>query len=170
MSISNLQSLQVNLGLQKDFHNNTSLFKYQFCLINYSKIMTQTSSSFKAASWIALAVGFLGFIVGIWNAEMLLNEKGYYIIILFFGLFAVVSLQKSVRDKMEGLPVTDIYYGLCWFTTVLSAVLLIVGLWNAVILPSEKGYYVFAFVLGMFGAIAIQKNTRDAKAEEISQS
>ena len=95
MSISNLQSLQVNLGLQKDFHNNTSLFKYQFCLINYSKIMTQTSGSFKAASWIALAVGFIGFIVGIWNAEMLLNEKVFYITVLFFGLFAVVSLRRN---------------------------------------------------------------------------
>ena len=170
MPICNLQSLQVNLRNEKEFHNNSSALLPQICLIKSFKIMTQTSGSFKAASWIALAVGFFGFIVGIWNAEMLLNEKGYYIIILFFGLFAVVSLQKSVRDKMEGLPVTDIYYGLCWFTTVLSAVLLIVGLWNAVILPSEKGYYVFAFVLGMFGAIAVQKNTPDAKAEEISES
>ena len=81
-----------------------------------------------------------------------------------FGLFAVVSLQKSVRDRLEKLPVTDIYYGICWFGTLLSIVLLAVGLWNATILPSEKGFYAFAFLLALFGAISVQKNTRDNMA------
>jgi uncharacterized membrane protein YiaA len=79
-----------------------------------------------------------------------------------FGLFAVISLQKSVRDRLEGLPVTDIYYGICWFSTILSIVLLAVGLFNATILPSEKGFYAFAFLLSVFGAITVQKNTRDS--------
>ena len=95
------------------------------------------------------------------RAEMLLNEKGYYFTVLMFGLFAVVSLQKSVRDRLEKLPVTDIYYGICWFGTLLSIVLLVIGLWNATILPSEKGFYAFAFLLALFGAISVQKNTRD---------
>jgi hypothetical protein len=73
-----------------------------------------------------------------------------------FGLFAVVSVQKSVRDRLEGLPVTDIYYGLCWFATILSILLLIIGLWNAMLLPSEKGFYAFAFLLALFGAIAVK--------------
>jgi uncharacterized membrane protein YiaA len=75
----------------------------------------------------------------------------------------VVSVQKSVRDRLEGIPVTDIYYGLSWFCTILSIILLVVGLWNATMLPSEKGFYAFAFLLAMFGAIAVQKNTRDAQ-------
>ena len=104
-----------------------------------------------------------GFLIGLWRAEMLLNEKGYYFAVLMLGLFAVVSLQKSVRDRLEGIPVTDLYYGICWFATILSIVLLIVGLWNATILPSEKGYYAFAFMLALFGAIAVQKNTRDSQ-------
>ena len=124
--------------------------------------MTQkTSNAFVAASWVALGTGIIGYLVGLWRAEMLLNEKGYYFTILMFGLFSVVSLQKSVRDKLENYPVTDLYYGLCWFATLLSILLLVVGLWNASILPSEKGFYAFAFLLGMFGAIAVQKNTRD---------
>jgi uncharacterized membrane protein YiaA len=95
---------------------------------------------------------------------MQLNEKGYYFTVLMFGLFAVISLQKSVRDKLEGIPVTEIYYGLSWFCTILAIILLTVGLWNATLLPSEKGYYAFSFLLALFGAIAVQKNTRDAKA------
>lgn len=121
------------------------------------------SNAFIAASWIALGAGMLGFLIGLWRAEMQLNEKGYYFTVLMFGLFAVISVQKSVRDKLEGIPVTDIYYGLSWFCTILAVVLLVVGLWNAAILPSEKGYYAFSFLLALFGAIAVQKNTRDAK-------
>ena len=92
---------------------------------------------------------------------MELNEKGYYFTVLMFGLFAVVSLQKTVRDRLEGIAVTDIYYGICWFCTILSILLLVVGLWNATLLPSEKGFYAFAFLLSLFGAITVQKNTRD---------
>lgn len=126
-------------------------------------LQQKPSNAFIAASWIALGAGMLGFLIGLWRAEMQLNEKGYYFTVLMFGLFAVVSVQKSVRDKLEGLPVTEIYYGLCWFATILSIVLLVIGLWNAEILPSEKGYYSFAFLLALFGAIAVQKNIRDSR-------
>ncbi|HTI92977.1 MAG TPA: inner membrane protein YiaA [Puia sp.] len=126
--------------------------------------MTQKpSNAFIGASWVALGAGMLGFLIGLWRAEMQLNEKGYYFTVLMFGLFAVVSLQKSVRDRLEGILVTDIYYGLSWFCTILSIILLAVGLWNATLLPSEKGFYAFAFLLAMFGAIAVQKNTRDSQ-------
>ena len=121
----------------------------------------KTSQAFIAASWIVLGAGIIGYLVGLWRAEMQLNEKGYYFTVLMFGLFAVVSLQKSVRDRLEGLQVTNIYYGICWFSTILSIVLLVVGLWNATLLPSEKGFYAFAFLLALFGAITVQKNIRD---------
>ncbi|UOE37331.1 MULTISPECIES: inner membrane protein YiaA [Chryseobacterium] len=119
------------------------------------------SGAFIAASWIALGAGMVGFIVGLTRAEMQLNEKGYYLVTLLYGLFAVISLQKAVRDRLENIKVTDIYYGICWFATISSIILLAVGLWNATILPSEKGFYAFAFLLSLFGAIAVQKNTRD---------
>ena len=121
------------------------------------------SPAFIGASWVALGAGMAGFLVGLWRSEMLLNEKGYYFAVLMYGLFSVVSVQKSVRDRLEGIPVTDIYYGISWFSTILCIVLLAVGLWNATLLPSEKGFYAFAFLLALFGAIAVQKNTRDAQ-------
>ena len=120
------------------------------------------SGAFVMASWVALAAGMVGFLIGLWRAEMLLNEKGYYFAILMYGLFAVISVQKAVRDRLEGVPVTDIYYGLSWFSTILCILLLTIGLWNAELLPSEKGFYAFAFLLAIFGAIAVQKNTRDS--------
>ena len=121
----------------------------------------QPSTAFVGASWVALGAGMFGYLIGLWRSDMLLNEKGFYFTVLLFGLFAVVSVQKSVRDRAEGFPVTDMYYGICWFATILSISLLIIGLWNATLLPSEKGFYAFAFLLGLFGAVAVQKNTRD---------
>ena len=126
----------------------------------------QPSAAFIGASWAALFIGITAFLVGLWNAEMELNEKGYYFTVLMFGLFSAISVQKAVRDQMEGIPVTNLYYGLSWFATLLSIVLLTVGLWNAELTKSEKGFYAMSFVLSMFAAIAVQKNTRDMKARE----
>ncbi len=121
------------------------------------------SSAFVAASWFVLFTGILSFVIGLWNSDMLLNERGYYFTVLMFGLFAAVSLQKSVRDQLEGIPVTAIYYGLSWVATALALVLLIVGLWNANLTLSEKGFYGMSFLLSLFAAIVVQKNTRDSK-------
>ncbi len=126
----------------------------------------QPSAAFVAASWLALFIGVIAFLIGLWNAEMELNEKGYYFTVLMFGLFSAISVQKAVRDQMEGIPVTNLYYGIAWFTTLLSIVLLTIGLWNADIAKSEKGFYAMAFVLSLFAAIAVQKNTRDIKARQ----
>ena len=119
------------------------------------------TGAFIGASWAALFVGAITYLVGLWNAHMLLNEKGYYFTILMYGLFSAVSLQKSVRDRLEGVPVTGIYFGLCWFSLGLSILLLSVGLWNAELTASEKGFYAMSFVLSLFAAVAVQKNVRD---------
>lgn len=121
------------------------------------------SAAFVASSWIALSAGFIGYLIGLSRATMELNEKGYYLTVLLFGIFSAVSLQKSVRDKTEGIPITSIYYGICWAGALISVILLAVGLWNATILPSEKGFYAFAFLLSLFGSVTVQKNIRDTQ-------
>jgi len=119
--------------------------------------------AFIGASWVSVGLGLISYCIGLWNADMLLNEKGYYFTIILFGLFSVISVQKCVRDKAEGIEVTDMYYGLSWFTTITSIVLLIIGLRNADLALSEKGFYGMSFTLALFSAIAVQKNTRDVK-------
>jgi len=129
------------------------------------KLNQQPSNAFIAASWASLLIGMAAFNIGLWNAEMELNEKGYYFTVLMFGLFSAISVQKAVRDQMEGIPVTNLYYGIAWFTTLLSILLLVIGLWNAELARSEKGFYAMSFLLSLFAAIAVQKNTRDSKAK-----
>ena len=122
------------------------------------------SGAFVGASWTALLLGAGAFLAGLWNAQMALNEKGYYLTLLLYGLFAAVSLQKSVRDKVEGIRVSNMYFGLCWISTASAILLLGVGLWNANLALSEKGFYGMAFALSLFAAVAVQKNVRDSSA------
>ncbi|RXP56174.1 hypothetical protein EC396_07835 [Lutibacter sp. HS1-25] len=117
--------------------------------------------AFIGASWVALFVGILAYCIGLWNSDMQLNERGYYFTILLFGLFSAISVQKSVRDRLEGLQVTDLYYGISWFSAISAIVLLLIGLWNADLLLSEKGFYGMAYTLSLYASIAVQKNTRD---------
>ena len=119
------------------------------------------TAAFVGASWGALLIGGSAYLIGLWNAQMQLNEKGYYLTLLLFGLFAAVSLQKTVRDRSEGMAVTGIYVGLCWVSLVAAILLLTVGLWNATLAPSEKGFYAMSFVLSLFAVVAVQKNVRD---------
>ena len=122
------------------------------------------SAAFIGASWAALLIGATTYLIGLWNAAMQLNEKGYYFTLLMYGLFAAVSLQKSIRDRLEGTPVTNMYFGLCWISVLLALMLLAVGLWNATLAPSEKGFYAMAYVLSLFAAVTVQKNVRDLAA------
>jgi uncharacterized membrane protein YiaA len=119
------------------------------------------TGAFVGASWAALLIGAITYLAGLWNSDMQLNEKGYYFTILVYGLFSAVSLQKSVRDKLEGIPVTGIYFGLCWLSLAISLLLLAVGLWNAKLPSTEKGFYAMSYVLSLFAAVAVQKNVRD---------
>ena len=134
--------------------------------LNNGNSPLKPSAAFIGASWMTLLIGMTSYCIGLYNSDMAYNEKGYYFTILLFGLFSVISVQKSVRDRLEGIPVTDLYYSLSWFSTIASIVLLIIGLWNADLLLSEKGFFGMSFVLGLFSALAVQKNTRDLKQFE----
>jgi len=138
---------------------NQTFKKNEELLKEKKRFDLRPTSAFVSASWTAL----ISYCVGLWNANMWLSEKGYYFTLLLFGLFSVVSVQKSVRDRQEGVPVTEVYYGISWFTTIASILLLIIGLWNADLELSEKGFYGMAFTLSLFAAVAVQKNTRDIK-------
>jgi len=135
---------------------------------NYKEIAVKDKSfkptmAFVGAAWASVGIGIISYCIGLWNSSMQLNEKGYYFTVLLFGLFSAISVQKCVRDKAEGIEVTDMYYGLSWFTTIISILLLIIGLRNVDLLLSEKGFYGMSFTLALFSAISVQKNVRDMK-------
>ena len=128
------------------------------------------TKAFRIASLAALVVGVAAYFIGLYNAPMALNEKGYYFTIMLFGLFSVVSLQKTVRDKMEGVPATKAYFLASAVATASAVVLLVIGLLNAELLLSEKGFFGMAFILSLFAAITVQKNVRDSQTTDESRN
>lgn len=121
----------------------------------------QPTPAYIGASWAVFLIGVLAFLVGLWNAEMLLNEKGYYFAVLVLGLYSAISLQKTIRDKAENIPTSNLYYMVSWVALIISVLLICVGLWNAPLLLSEKGFYMMSFTMSLFAVITIQKNIRD---------
>lgn len=116
------------------------------------------------ASIAALLIGVCAYGIGLFNANMALNEKGYYLTVMLYGLFSVVSLQKTIRDKAEGIQTSSIYFTLSWASTGFAIALLTIGLINADLLLSEKGFYAMGYVLSLFAAVTVQKNVRDKLA------
>jgi uncharacterized membrane protein YiaA len=70
--------------------------------------------------------------------------------------------RRACATGLTEFPVTAIYYGLSWVSVMLCLLLMTAGLWNATIAIAEKGFYGMAYLLSLFAAITVQKNTRDS--------
>jgi uncharacterized membrane protein YiaA len=132
--------------------------------IQKQHVLGRPTGAFVGASWVALGLGASVYFVGLYNARMLLSEKGFFLAVFLLGLFAAISVQKAVRDRAEDVPVTGAYLGVAWGMLLVSLTLMVVGLWNAELLLSEKGFYGTGFAMSLFAVVAVQKNVRDLAA------
>ena len=78
--------------------------------------------------------------------------------------------KKIVRDQAEGIEVNQTFMMLTWAAVVAPIVLLILGLYHAELPLADKGFYGIAFIMSMFAAVTVQKNTRDLVQYEKSSS
>ncbi|MFT5707669.1 MAG: putative membrane protein YiaA [Oceanospirillaceae bacterium] len=124
----------------------------------------QPTNAYKMASLCVLAIGIASFLLGLWNAQLLLSEKGFYFSVFLLALFSSVTLQKSVRDREEGIVITKVFMSICWASFSAAIILLVIGLKNADMALSEKGFYAMSFLMSLFAVITVQKNTRDLSA------
>ena len=137
---------------------------FRSILMSQQTVPARPTAAFVGASWVALIIALLAFGVGLWNAELDPSEKGFLGTLLLLGLFAAIAVQKSVRDRSEGVPVTGIFLGLSWAMVLTSLVLVAVSLGNAPLELSEKGFFGLAFTMALFSVVAVQKNVRDLAA------
>ncbi len=126
--------------------------------------------AFVMVSWGCFIFGVGSYLLGLWNSMMELNEKGYYFALLLFSLFSAISMQKNVRDNIEGLKVSSMYMMSSRIALVSAVVLFFIGLKNAELLLSEKGFFAMAFILSLFSVVTIQKNVRDIAAFSVNDS
>lgn len=127
-------------------------------------VLGRPTGAFVGASWVALGLGASVYFIGLYNARMALSEKGFFLAVFLLGLFAAISVQKAVRDRAEDVPVTGAYLGVAWGMLLVSLTLMVIGLWNAELLLSEKGFYGIGFAMSLFAVVAVQKNVRDLAA------
>lgn len=121
------------------------------------------TGAFVNTSIVALVLAIMSFFIGLWNADLQLNEKGYYFSIIIFGLFSVITLQKTIRDELEGIFVTKAYKNLNIVCLIIPIMLMLIGLFNVDTLQfNEKGFFGISFAMTLFAAIVVQKNVRDA--------
>ncbi|GEK23527.1 inner membrane protein YiaA [Cellulomonas xylanilytica] len=127
-------------------------------------VPARPTAAFVGASWVALCIALLAYGVGLWNAQMDPAEKGFLGTLLLLGLFSAIAVQKSVRDRAEGVPVTGIFLGLSWAMVLTSLVLVSTALADAPLELSEKGFFGLSFTMALFSVVAVQKNVRDLAA------
>lgn len=132
--------------------------------LHTQQMLGRPTGAFVGASWVALGLGASVFFIGLYNAHMTLAEKGFFLSVFLLGLFAAISVQKAVRDRAEDVPVTGAYLGVAWGMLLVALTLMAVGLWNADMLSSEKGFYGIGFAMSLFAVVAVQKNVRDLAA------
>lgn len=129
--------------------------------MNHDMYKLRPSSAFIAAARAALVIGIGAYVIGLWTSTMSLNEKGFYFASLLLGLFAAISLQKTVRDKLEGIRVTGTYMNVCWAALVAALAMVTIGLFNATFELATKGFFGMAYALSLFAVLTVQKNVRD---------
>lgn len=121
------------------------------------------SSAYALATYCCIGLSAGAYLTGISKADIQLNEQGYYLICLLFGLFASIVLQKVVRDKEDGQFVSNKFRAISVFAMASSLLLFVVGLYNADFSLSEKGFYAMSYILAMFSTITAQKNEADKR-------
>jgi len=61
----------------------------------------RNTPAFTILAYFTLVVGVFLFSIGLYNADMELNEKGYYIAVMLLVAVGLILTQKVVRDNAE---------------------------------------------------------------------
>lgn len=124
--------------------------------------------AFVGATWAALLIATGTFAVCMWRMDMADVEIWLYLSLLLFGLFGVVSVTKAVRDREEGIPVTNIYHALSWLAVLLPMSAMCLYLLNVSTLTEvQRGMLFLTYMFAVFSAVVVQKNVRDLEAYRV---
>ncbi|MFK2824089.1 YiaA/YiaB family inner membrane protein [Bacillus sp. B190/17] len=65
------------------------------------KYRRRNTTAFTVLSYFTLFAGVFLFSIGLYNADMELNEKGYYIAVMILVAVGAILTQKVTRDNVE---------------------------------------------------------------------
>ncbi len=107
--------------------------------------------------WILFLSGALIYVIGLWQACPLLSGKGYFLGRANDRDVCGVCLSACSESQSERRTLR-----LCMsMVTLITAGLLLVGVWNAPLSPLEKGLYPVAFIVCLLGQVLLLRLTND---------
>lgn len=127
------------------------------------------TAAFLGAAWVALGVAVLTYGVAIWRMPLTADQRWFYGTILAFGMFGVVAVVKSVRDREDGIPVTGAFYGLSWIAAIGPLVAISIYLLNSSAEELQRGFLFLAYMFAVFASVVVQRNTRDLAEWQAAQ-
>ncbi|EKT7567022.1 hypothetical protein A8N28_001351 [Salmonella enterica] len=116
-------------------------------------------------SWLLIIVGAAIYIIGLWHACPLLNGKGYFLGVLMTGMFVTyVYLREEMRERLDAR-----FTSVCQMVMLVTVGLLVVGVWNAPLLPVEIVVYLVAFFICLLGQFLLLCSSKNRKTELIEK-
>ncbi|ECC1742419.1 hypothetical protein J5L86_002221 [Salmonella enterica] len=116
-------------------------------------------------SWLLIIVGAAIYIIGLWHACPLLNGKGYFLGVLMTGMFVTyVYLREEMRERLDAR-----FTSVCQMVMLITVGLLVVGVWNAPLLPVEIVVYLVAFFICLLGQFLLLCSSKNRKTELIEK-
>ena len=108
--------------------------------------------------WILFFSGAFIYVIGLWRACPLLSSKGYFFAVLMTGMFVTYVYQRA-----DNLNQNDEHFAsVCQMVALITAGLLLVGVWNAPLAPFEIGLYPAAFFVCLMGQFLLQRSRNQA--------
>lgn len=117
--------------------------------------------AFMGAAWVALAVALGTYVVALWRMPLTYDQRWFYGTVILFGLFGVVAVVKSIRDRDDSIPVTPAFYGLSWIAALGPITAMSIYLLNAPQDDLARGFLFLTFMFAIFAAVVVQKIVRD---------
>ena len=108
--------------------------------------------------WILFLSGILTYSIGLWRACPLLSGKGYFFGVLMTGMFVTYAYQRAVNLNQND----ERFASVCQMVALITAGLLLVGVWNAPLAPFEIGLYPAAFFVCLMGQFLLQRSRNQA--------
>ncbi|ECC9540524.1 TPA_asm: hypothetical protein GNC10_002570 [Salmonella enterica subsp. salamae serovar 42:z:1,5] len=116
-------------------------------------------------SWLLIIVGAAIYIIGLWYVCPLLNGKGYFLGVLMTGMFVTyVYLREEMRERLDAR-----FTSVCQMVMLITVGLLVVGVWNAPLLPVERVVYLVAFFICLLGQFLLLCSSKNRKTELIEK-
>ena len=109
-------------------------------------------------------------LVGIWNTDWMLLEKGYYTAIILWMTFSAITLIEMLRFKEERVNEPAYFNMSCWLSVTLAFSFGIISIYNTEWDLYLKGYYWMGMIFVAFSTLVLSRETSHRSLDDSYRS